>query len=98
MAVPKNRHTKSRRNSKRSHLKLSATTGTHCEKCGVLKQPHVLCENCGTYKGREVVDVLAKLDKKERKQREKELGEQEEQAGTKREMSMEEMSKQSSGL
>jgi len=36
-----------------------------------------MCANCGYYKGKEVVNVLAKLDKKERKQREKVLKETE---------------------
>jgi len=38
---------------------------------------HTACLNCGTYKGREVIDVLKKLTKKERKQKEKELKAQE---------------------
>ena len=32
-----------------------------------------MCQNCGYYKGRQIIDVLAKLSKKERKQKEKEL-------------------------
>ncbi len=35
--------------------------------------PHRVCYNCGTYKGNAVIDVLAKLSKKEKKQKEKEL-------------------------
>jgi hypothetical protein len=35
--------------------------------------PHHACPNCGFYKGREVIDTLSKLSKKERKQREKEM-------------------------
>lgn len=87
MAVPKNRHTKSRRDRKRSHLKLTAVVSVRCEKCGTAVMPHVLCENCGTYKGREMVDVLAKLTKKDRKVKEQELEESAPAA------SMEELSK-----
>jgi len=32
-----------------------------------------MCQNCGYYKSREVVDVLKKLTKRERKAKEKEL-------------------------
>jgi len=35
--------------------------------------PHRVCANCGFYKDKEVVDVLKKLTKKERKEKEKEL-------------------------
>jgi len=38
-----------------------------------------MCENCGFYKGREVVDVLKKLTKKERKAKEKELAAEKQQ-------------------
>jgi len=44
-----------------------------CPKCGHFVLPHTVCSNCGYYKGAEVIDVLKKLTKKERKQREKEM-------------------------
>lgn len=34
---------------------------------------HRLCENCGTYREKKYIDVLAKLSKKDRKEKEKEL-------------------------
>ncbi|MBD3282437.1 MAG: 50S ribosomal protein L32 [Candidatus Portnoybacteria bacterium] len=78
MAVPKQRHTKSRRNRRRSHLRLKKKNLSSCPKCGEVILPHRACVNCGQYNNREVVDVLAKLEKKERKQKEKELEAQEE--------------------
>lgn len=97
MAVPKNRHTKSRRNTKRAHHALSRIQTLTCGKCKKAVLPHNMCENCGTYKGREVVNVLARLDKKERKAREKELKEKEAEGGGQKtpqgELSMEELSK-----
>ena len=73
MAVPKWRHTKSRRNKRRMHIFLEKPTLVSCPKCGKPVLPHVVCQNCGYYKGVEVIDVLKKLAKKERKQREKEM-------------------------
>lgn len=93
MAVPKQRKTKSRQKQRRSHHFLSARVLGKCTKCGQSVLPHRICENCGTYKGREVVNVLAKLEKREKKQKQKELQEQEKEAQAPKEMSMEELSK-----
>ena len=67
------RHTKSHRNNRRSHHALKVAPYSACAHCGGSKIPHAVCANCGWYQGRQVVDVLRKLDKKARKQKEKEL-------------------------
>ncbi|MEX0877867.1 MAG: 50S ribosomal protein L32 [Candidatus Spechtbacterales bacterium] len=90
MAVPKQRKTKSRQGNRRSHHKLSRVSLVGCEKCGQLKLSHNICENCGTYKGREYVDVLKKMTRREKKAKEKELETQGQEAAP---MSMEELSK-----
>lgn len=77
MAVPKKRTTKSKRNMRRSHHGASVRRLTECTRCKAAVPSHMVCPNCGTYKGREVIDVLKKLDKKERKAKEKQLAEQE---------------------
>lgn len=73
MAVPKKRHSKSKVGRRRLHLFLEKPDFIVCVKCGRLILPHIVCPFCGFYKGREVIDVLAKLNKRERKQKEKEL-------------------------
>lgn len=73
MPEPKQRHTKSRRNRRRSHLAIKASRFSFCPKCKKPVLPHQACLNCGYYKGRQVIDVLAKLEKKEKKQKQKEL-------------------------
>lgn len=95
MAVPKSRQTKSKRNSRRSHHALRRGVFGVCLKCGEPILPHHTCANCGFYKGREVIDVLAKLEKKERKQKAKELADQEREQQTKKPFSAEELSKKS---
>ncbi len=94
MAVPKQRKTKSRRNQRRAHIFIKPPTLTKCSKCGKLVFSHTLCWNCGYYKGREVIDVLKKLTKKEKKKKQKEIAAQEKQKGGKpKELSMQELSK-----
>ena len=70
--VQPKRHTKGKRNRRRSHLALAKTYLSLCSKCGKAVLPHRVCAYCGFYGGKEVVDVLAKLDKKEKKRRLKE--------------------------
>jgi len=71
--VPKWNKTRSSINQRRMHIFAKAPVLTKCQKCGKPTLPHTLCPNCGYYKGVEVVDVLAKLTKKERKKKEKEM-------------------------
>lgn len=73
MGVPKQKHTKSRRNKRRGNIFLKKPNFSACPKCKKPVLSHKACFNCGYYKGREVIDVLKKLDKKERKAKEKEI-------------------------
>lgn len=73
------------------HIFLSAPSLTQCPKCGKPVRLHTICFNCGYYKGAEMIDVLKKLTKKERKQREKEIAAKEE--GKEKPLTMEELSK-----
>lgn len=95
MAVPKQRHTKSRRDKRRANIYLETSSLTTCPKCGKKVLPHTVCSYCGYYKGREVIDVLKKLTKKERKQKEKEIKakEAEEKGAEKKPLSWEDLSK-----
>lgn len=87
------RHTRAHTRNRRSHHSLKEAALSLCAKCGEPTLPHTLCLNCGTYKGREVIDVLKKLDKKERKKKEKELKEQEAEAQAKKPLDAAELSK-----
>ena len=77
--VVRMRHTKGKRNRVRSHHALRPATLAKCSHCGQPALPHTVCPTCGYYKNRQVIDVLAKLDKKERKKKEKELHQHEEE-------------------
>lgn len=75
------------------HLFLKKKGFAKCSKCGKPVLPHTICQNCGQYKGREVIDVLAKLEKKERKKREREIAAKENEGGKDDSLSMEGLSK-----
>ena len=72
--VPKKRHTKGSRNQRRMHLFLEMPNLVACSKCGKPVKSHIACPACGFYKGKEAIDVLSKLDRKARRQKEMEIG------------------------
>ncbi len=49
MAVPRNRLSNARKNSKRAHHAKKPKGGLSCSHCGVKKVPHVICPACGAY-------------------------------------------------
>ena len=66
MALPKRRHSKTRRDKKRTHKKLKEPTLSKCPQCGRPKLSHRVCLNCGYYNGKKVLEVSTK-EKKEKK-------------------------------
>lgn len=75
------------------HIFVKTPTLAHCPKCGKLVLPHTVCPNCGYYKGAEVIDVLKKLTKRERKKKEKEIAAKEKGKKKEKPLTMEELSK-----
>jgi len=59
MAVPKKRVSRTRRDKRRTHKKLTAVQVVACSKCGEPTMPHRICPSCGAYKGRTVVETEA---------------------------------------
>ncbi|MDL2300713.1 50S ribosomal protein L32 [Clostridiaceae bacterium OttesenSCG-928-D20] len=58
MAVPKRRHSKARRDTRRNHhWKLTAPGIVACPSCGEFRLPHRACKACGAYNGRTVIAV-----------------------------------------
>ncbi len=62
---PKRKHSKGRRNRRRSHDSLTQLQLVACPNCGEMRQPHTICPKCGHYEGREIV---AQKEKKPKKQ------------------------------
>ena len=57
MALPKHKTSKSKRGKRRTHDKAAAPNLTTCPECGEATLPHHACPNCGSYKGRTIVDT-----------------------------------------
>lgn len=55
MAVPRNRVSNSRKNTRRSHMAKVPKQAPGCSNCGVATLPHTICGGCGYYGGRLIV-------------------------------------------
>ena len=69
--VVRMRHTKSHTANRRSHHALKATNFSKCGNCGTLGKRHNVCVSCGFYRGRKVVDLVKKAEKKQKKEKAK---------------------------
>ncbi|NTV44460.1 MAG: 50S ribosomal protein L32 [Candidatus Yonathbacteria bacterium] len=57
------RHTRAHTGNRRSHHAISAPHISTCVHCGAPHMRHRMCPTCGTYRGHEVVDVVAKKER-----------------------------------
>jgi large subunit ribosomal protein L32 len=58
MAVPRRKISKSAKKKRRTHFKLTPKSLSECSNCGQPKLPHQVCDSCGQYNGREVIEVV----------------------------------------
>jgi large subunit ribosomal protein L32 len=57
MAVPKRKMSRSNTRSRRAQWKATPVATVACPQCRQAKLPHALCAVCGTYNGRQVIEV-----------------------------------------
>ncbi len=65
------RSNRSHTGNKRSHHALIERGFSVCPDCKAPMLSHTVCLNCGKYQGRQVLNLKAKLEKKERKLKER---------------------------
>jgi len=67
MANPKRRHSASRQAKRRANWKVTPKNLSICTQCKTPKLPHRICPQCGYYKGKPVVVIEEKEDKKKKR-------------------------------
>ena len=92
MAVPRHKHTRAKVGKTRMHKYIAHSHLNVCPKCKKPILSHTVCLNCGFYKGKEVINVLAQLTKKEKKSREKDIKAAEKETKQDKAMTMEGLS------
>lgn len=67
MGLPSKKRTGSSKRRRASHFALIAANLNRCSKCAKPVLPHHVCMSCGTYNGRQALNVKSKAEKKLKK-------------------------------
>ena len=52
---PKKRHSRQRKGKRRASIFLRPPKGVFCPNCGDMTLPHMVCKNCGYYRGKQML-------------------------------------------
>lgn len=63
---PKKRHSRQRQGKRRASINFEFAEGILCSNCGAKTLPHIICKQCGYYKG---VEKIVPKDKKKEEQK-----------------------------
>lgn len=63
MALPRKKISRSKRDKRRTHDKLSLPALSKCSHCGQPKLSHRVCPHCGYYGGEMIIEVEKKAKK-----------------------------------
>lgn len=66
MGLPAKKRTPRSRDDRRSHHALKAKVINTCEKCDTPILPHRTCTKCGTYRGKQVINVEKRIARTKR--------------------------------
>jgi large subunit ribosomal protein L32 len=55
--LPKRKYAKARQGDRRRHLRITPPTLVDCPQCHNPRPAHQVCPTCGTYQGRQVLDL-----------------------------------------
>lgn len=72
MGLPAKRRTKQSKRERASHFALAQLHLTACPKCKKQILPHRVCPFCGFYRGRDILQIDIKADRKKKKAKKKE--------------------------
>jgi len=67
MPLPKRRHSSTRGKKRRTHWKIANPGLSDCPQCKTPKLTHRICPVCGTYAGKQAVEIKVKAEKKKEK-------------------------------
>jgi large subunit ribosomal protein L32 len=56
MPNPKRKHSKQRRDKRRTHYKMGLPTLAKCSNCGATIRYHYVCPECGYYRGKKAIE------------------------------------------
>lgn len=59
-ALPKQRISRHRQGNRRRHHFIVLPSLVACVACGEMKRSHHVCPSCGTYRGRQVIEIEAR--------------------------------------
>ena len=71
MGLPGHRRTSSDKRKRAAHFALQTVSASTCPKCQKAVKPHHACAFCGTYKGKQVVEVNRRTRRTEKKNKSK---------------------------
>ncbi|MDO8281178.1 MAG: 50S ribosomal protein L32 [Thermodesulfovibrionia bacterium] len=60
MPNPTSRHSKARRDKRRANWKLTLSSIALCPECQEPTLPHRVCQSCGKYRGKKIIEVVEK--------------------------------------
>jgi len=65
------RHTRAHTANRRSHHALKEAPLSKCNNCNLAHARHHVCEKCGFYKGKKIIDVVKQAEKRQAKAKER---------------------------